>query len=115
MSATPPKATPKRTSAEVRVVPILLQKSFEHLDGKHWFKIEREHATTIQKNRRADSIVSSFNCTEPARRLLQQNLPTADIIRSVQKRAYRRRGPLPPGIPGNRRASNAFAARCLLV
>src|SRR5215510_11365512 len=32
----------------------------------------REHATTIQKNRRTDSIVSIFNSTEPARRLLQQ-------------------------------------------
>ena len=37
-------------------------------------------------------------------------VPTADIIRSVQKRAYRRRGPLPPGIPANCRASTRI--RC---
>jgi len=31
----------------------------------------------IQKNRRVDSIVSIFNFTEPAQRLLQQNRPLA--------------------------------------
>src|SRR5262245_34835133 len=34
----------------------------------------------IQKNRCVDSIVSIFDITEPARRLLQQNLPTAAQI-----------------------------------
>jgi hypothetical protein len=59
--------------ANDRYWQIVLQKSFEHLREKHWFKIKREHATTIQKNRRADSIVSIFNFTEPTRRLLQHN------------------------------------------
>src|SRR5262245_18016345 len=44
----------------------------------------REHATMIQKNRRVDSIVSIFNFTEPARRLLQQNLPNPEV-RIIQK------------------------------
>src|SRR5262249_37435201 len=38
------------------------------------FKIGHERATTIQKNRRSDSIVTNFYFTEPAWRLLQHNL-----------------------------------------
>src|SRR5215510_943704 len=56
-------------------------KVFEHLGEKHRFKIKQEHATTIQKSRCADSIVSNFNFTEAARRLLQHNRHFCDITR----------------------------------
>src|SRR5262245_33877690 len=40
--------------------------------------VRLECATTIQKNRRSDSIVTNFYFTEPAWRLLQHNLPGTD-------------------------------------
>jgi hypothetical protein len=46
-----------------RLWPILLQKYFEHLVAKHRFKIRREGATMMQKNRRPDSIVTNFYFT----------------------------------------------------
>src|SRR5262245_4714965 len=53
----------------------MLQKYFEHFGEKYWFRVRLEHATTIQKNRRSDSIVTNFYFTELAWRLLQHNLP----------------------------------------
>jgi hypothetical protein len=69
-----------------RLGGILLQKSFEHLCVKHWFKIKQESATTIQKDLRADSIVSNFNFKEPARRLLQQNRWLSRRAHTLRKR-----------------------------
>src|SRR5215470_3335572 len=52
---------------------ILLQKYFDHPSAKHWFKIERDQETLIQKRTRPDSIVLISNSTASARRLLQHN------------------------------------------
>ena len=41
----------------------MLQKYFEHFGEKYWFKVRLERATTIQKNRRSDSIVTNFYFT----------------------------------------------------
>jgi hypothetical protein len=58
---------------DVRFRGILLQKYFDHLSAKHWFKIERDQETLIQKRTRPDSIVLISNSTASARRLLQHN------------------------------------------
>jgi hypothetical protein len=51
---------------------IVLQNYFEQF-GEKYFKVRLERATTIQKNRRSDSIVTNFYFTEPAWRRLQHN------------------------------------------
>jgi hypothetical protein len=62
----PRGAAQKQTFKNRRSVPISLQKYFERLVAKNCFEIRRERATTIQKNRRSDSIVTIFYFTEPS-------------------------------------------------
>src|SRR5215470_10302746 len=78
-TASPPNADMPGSPNDIAEGPIALQKSFEHLAEK---LDSRSSANTQQRFKRTGApirLFQNFKFTEPARRLLQQNVPTAVI------------------------------------